>query len=65
MIKYLQITGLNGSEKPLEFDFNYDLNLFTGLNGCGKTTILKILWFVNSGHFVHLLNVLFYFYQFQ
>ena len=49
MIKYLKITGLNGLDKPLEFDFNDDLNLFTGLNGCGKTTILKILWFVNSG----------------
>lgn len=48
MIKYLQIKGLNGSEKPLEFNFNEDLNLFTGLNGCGKTTILKVLWFVNS-----------------
>lgn len=56
MIKYLQITGLNGSDRPLEFNFNEDLNLFTGLNGCGKTTILKVLWFVNSGHFVHLLN---------
>lgn len=49
MIKYLQIKGLNGSERPLEFNFNEDLNLFTGLNGCGKTTILKVLWFVNSG----------------
>lgn len=49
MIKYLQITGLNGSDRSLEFNFNNDLNLFTGLNGCGKTTILKLLWFVNSG----------------
>lgn len=56
MIKYLKIEGLNGNPIPLEFNFNDDLNLFTGLNGCGKTTILKILWFVNSGHFVHLLN---------
>ena len=56
MIKSLIIDGLNGSVTPLEFNFNGDLNLFTGLNGCGKTTILKILWFVNSGHFIHLLN---------
>ena len=49
MIKYLKIEGLNGSKKPLELSFNNDLNLFTGLNGCGKTTILKLLWFVNSG----------------
>lgn len=50
MIKYLKIEGLNGNENPLEFNFNDDLNLFTGLNGCGKTTLLKILWFVNSGN---------------
>jgi len=56
MIKYLRIEGLNGNNSPLEFHFNDDLNLFTGLNGCGKTTILKVLWFVNSGHFIHLLN---------
>ena len=50
MIKYLKVEGLNGNKEPLEFHFNDDLNLFTGLNGCGKTTILKILWYVNSGH---------------
>lgn len=49
MIKYLKVEGLNGNKEPLEFHFNDDLNLFTGLNGCGKTTILKILWLVNSG----------------
>lgn len=54
MIKYLKIEGLNGNNKVLEFHFNDDLNLFTGLNGCGKTTILKILWLVNSG-FINLL----------
>lgn len=49
MIQYLKIEGLNGNSAPLEFNFNNDLNLFTGLNGCGKTTILKIIWFANSG----------------
>lgn len=49
MIKYLKIKGLNGKTDSLEFNFNDDLNLFTGLNGCGKTTILKVLWFANSG----------------
>ena len=54
MIKYLKIEGLNDNNKTLEFNFNKDLNLFTGLNGCGKTTILKILWYINSG-FIDLL----------
>lgn len=56
MIKYLKIDGLNETQKPLEFNFNDDLNLFTGLNGCGKTTILKVLWFVNSGRIFDLYN---------
>lgn len=56
MIKYLNIEGLNGSITPLEFSFNEDLNLFTGLNGCGKTTILKALWFANSGNIMGLTN---------
>lgn len=56
MIKYLKIEGLNGNETPLEYTFNDDLNLFTGLNGCGKTTILKVLWFVNSGRVLDLYN---------
>lgn len=56
MIKYLKIEGLNGNVKPLEFNFNDDLNLFTGLNGCGKTTLLKVLWFVNSGNVFDLIN---------
>lgn len=56
MIKYLKLEGLNGNVAPLEFSFNDDLNLFTGLNGCGKTTILKVLWFVNSGNLDALLR---------
>lgn len=49
MIRHLEISGLNGLERILKFDFHSDLNLLTGLNGCGKTTILKIIWFVNCG----------------
>ncbi|MCI7429471.1 MAG: ATP-binding protein [Bacteroidales bacterium] len=56
MIQYLKIEGLNGNYAPLEFNFNNDLNLFTGLNGCGKTTILKILWFANSGNIANMLH---------
>lgn len=56
MIKYLKIEGLNGNDNPLEFNFNDDLNLFTGINGCGKTTLLKVLWFVNCGNVFDLIN---------
>ncbi len=49
MIKSLNVKGLNQ-----RFDFNKefypDLNIFTGKNGCGKTTLLKMLWYLSSGN---------------
>ncbi len=33
-----------------EFNFYPDINLLTGKNGAGKTTFLKLLWYLNSGH---------------
>jgi DNA repair exonuclease SbcCD ATPase subunit len=51
MIKRFEIIGLHG--KP-NFDFNLlfnpDLNILTGKNGSGKTTILKLLWYCLSGN---------------
>lgn len=55
MIKHLIVQGLNGKDNPLDMSFNEDINLFTGKNGCGKTTILKILWFIQSGHLENLI----------
>lgn len=56
MIQKLAVNGLNGNDLPIEMIFNEDINLFTGKNGCGKTTILKILWFIQSGHIENLLT---------
>jgi predicted ATP-dependent endonuclease of OLD family len=52
MIKRLIIKGLF-NEKGNDYDltFHEDLNIFTGRNGSGKTTIMKILWLCFSGHF--------------
>ncbi|MEY4905055.1 MAG: hypothetical protein RLZZ292_2870 [Bacteroidota bacterium] len=36
--------------------FFNDLNILTGRNGSGKTTIMKILWYAISGHFDVLVN---------
>ncbi len=47
----LEIIGLNGSEQPINLTFNDDLNIITGRNGAGKTTILKIIWYLISGNF--------------
>jgi predicted ATP-binding protein involved in virulence len=56
MIKKLYIEGLNGRKKPLELEFKPDLNLLTGKNGSSKTTILKMLWFLNSGKIINLVK---------
>ena len=58
MIQSIIIKGLNGREDPLEMTFNKGLNIFTGRNGSGKTSILKALWYTQSGLFKKLQNEL-------
>ena len=54
MIRYLKVKGLN-KRLDGEFEFNEDLNVITGANGSGKTTILKLLWYLISGHLAQIL----------
>lgn len=49
MIEKFIVIGLNGKDRPIECEFYEDLNIFTGKNGCGKTTVLKLLWYMLSG----------------
>ncbi len=49
MLKSFKYTNLNGKFSG-KIDFNEDLNILTGQNGCGKTTILKALWYLYSGN---------------
>lgn len=49
-IKYVEIEGLNGNKEHIKLHFNDDLNIITGRNGTGKTTILKLIWYVLSGN---------------
>jgi len=56
MIKKLIVEGLNNRNKPLELNFHPDLNLLTGKNGSSKTTILKLIWFLNSGRILNLIK---------
>lgn len=55
MIQYLKVKGLN-KRLDDEFEFNEDLNIITGANGSGKTTILKLLWYLISGHLEQILT---------
>lgn len=49
MIKTLKVEKLNG-RFDYEFEFYEDLNIFIGHNGTGKTTLLKLIWFLTSGN---------------
>lgn len=51
IIKHFKVTNLN-QNKTSNFDlnFNEDINILTGKNGTGKTTILKLIWYLISGN---------------
>jgi predicted ATPase len=49
-IKSFEVIGLMGREGPLRLTFNRDLNIITGRNGSGKTSVLKLLWYILSGN---------------
>ncbi|ANS74553.1 hypothetical protein AWM70_08120 [Paenibacillus yonginensis] len=49
MIKGLEVRGLNQREN-YKLQFNEDINIFTGKNGTGKTTVLKLIWYLISGN---------------
>lgn len=55
-IKSLGIKGLNNSETPIKINFNDDINIITGRNGSGKTTILKLMWYCISGNIERAVN---------
>ena len=54
MMRFLQVKGLNNRFDG-EFQFHKDLNIFTGPNGSCKTTLLKLIWYLISGHLQQIL----------
>ena len=50
MIKTFEVKKLNGKISD-KYYLNDDLNILTGKNGCGKTTILKLMWYLVSGNY--------------
>ncbi|TCG02053.1 hypothetical protein BZM26_02650 [Paraburkholderia strydomiana] len=49
-INYVTVNGLFGKPGITTYNFNTDLNILTGRNGSGKTTIIKLIWAVVSGN---------------
>lgn len=54
-IEKVEIFGLFGRKESFSTNFNNDINIITGRNGCGKTTIIKALWYIISGNILNLL----------
>lgn len=49
-IEEFEVVGLLKSDNIIRGTLSSDLNILTGRNGAGKTTILKLLWYVVSGN---------------
>jgi predicted ATPase len=49
-IKNMAVAGLFGNNKIIQYNFHKDLNILTGKNGSGKTTIIKLAWSIISGN---------------
>lgn len=49
-LKKLEITGLLGKDEVIDVNFNDDINILTGRNGSGKTSVLKLVWYIISGN---------------
>lgn len=56
IIKSIGVSGLFGKPGTTGFDLNHDLNIITGRNGSGKTTVMKLAWFIISGNIIHALR---------
>lgn len=56
LIKRIAVTGLFGKSSELSYSLNSDLNIITGRNGSGKTSIMKLAWFILSGNVIHALR---------
>ena len=55
MIKRLTVKKLYG-HTDFDLCFQPDMNVLTGRNGCGKTTLLKLAWYMISGNLDRVLS---------
>ncbi len=51
IIKHFRLSGLyQNKNSDFDLDFDKDINILTGKNGSGKTTVLKLIWYLISGN---------------
>jgi len=51
-IESFEVVGLNGRDTKLSASFDGGVNILTGRNGAGKTSLLKLFWYIISGNIV-------------
>jgi predicted ATPase len=49
-IKSISVTSFFGKPGTRTYEFNSDINILTGRNGSGKTSIMKLAWLIISGN---------------
>lgn len=55
-VRSCEIVGLFDRDGKISCNFNDDINILTGRNGAGKTTILKLVWYIVSGNILFAIN---------
>lgn len=57
-IEKIELKGIKSFDEYISVDFNIETNLFafSGKNGAGKSTILKMPWLVQKAHFVSIMR---------
>ncbi len=50
MVKSIFISDLYGKKINKEYRFDEHINIVTGINGAGKTTFIKLVWYLISGN---------------
>lgn len=56
IIRRVAITDLLGKKISFDNQFNADINILTGRNGAGKTSFLKLVWYIMSGNILQALR---------
>ena len=49
-INSFEVIGLFGKHPSIQLQFNSDMNILTGRNGAGKTSVMKLMWYIISGN---------------
>ena len=55
-LKKVTVINLNKKVSIHDYQFHDDINMITGMNGSGKTTFLKMVWYAISGNIERIIS---------